>query len=160
MPTSKRASLRGAAPLAGSDGLGKLLYEISLLMGLSLAGTLALARAGNLRGPRDLLCRLQLDGDAEVTQVRPEVLLPLAARELAGPGVERLLVMQQALMLELGWSLGLSSEGLLQISPLGWITDAGDAVTALDLGQTLGVQTLRVLRGEEDAVRDAPPLDP
>ncbi len=160
MPTSKRAHPRGAAPLAGSDGLGKLLYEISLLMGLSPAGALALCRVGNLRGPRDLLCRLQLDGDAEVTQVRPEVLLPIAARELAGPGVERLLVMQQALMLELGWSLGMSSEGLLQISPLGWITDAGAAVTALDLGQTLGVQTVRVLRGEDDPTGDAPLAPP
>ncbi len=155
-PGPKRPPLVGATALAGSDGLGKLLYEISLLMGLSPAGALALCRAGNLRGPRDLLCRLQLDGDAEVTQVRPEVLLPIAARELAGPGVERLLVMQQALMLELGWSLGMSSEGLLQISPLSWITDAGAAVTALDLGQTLGVQTVRVLRGEDDPTGDAP----
>lgn len=151
MSTPKPSPLRGTAPHTGSDGLGKLLYEISLLMGLSPAGALALGHAGNLRGPRDLLCRLQLEGDTEVTQVRPEVLLPIAARELAGPGVERLLVMQQALMLELGWSLGLSSEGLLQISPLSWITEASAAVQAMDLGQTLGVQTLRILRGEDDA---------
>jgi hypothetical protein len=160
-PTPPSPPPPGALPPIGSDGLGKLLYEISLLMGLSPAGAMALGRADNLRGPRDLLCRLQLDGDAEVTQVRPEVLLPIAARELAGPSVERLLVMQQALMLELGWSLGMSSEGQLQISPLGWISDAGAAVTALDLGQTLGVQTVRVLRGEDDAAGDtgAPPPD-
>lgn len=152
MWTPKPSPLRGAPPHTGSDGLGKLLYEISLLMGLSPAGALALGNVGNLRGPRDLLCRLQLEGDTEVTQVRPEVLLPIAARELAGPGVERLLVMQQALMLELGWSLGLSAEGLLQISPLSWITEASAAVRAMDLGQTLGVQTLRILRGEDDAL--------
>lgn len=151
MPTPKRPPLRGIPAEAGSDGLGQLLYEISLLMGLSPAGAQALGSAGNLRGPRDLVCRLQLAGDAEVTQVRPQVLLPIAARELAGPGVERLLVMQQALMLELGWSLGLSSEGLLQISPLSWISEAGPAVQAMDLGQTLGVQTIRILRGEDDA---------
>jgi hypothetical protein len=96
-------------------------------------------------------------GDSEVTLVRPEVLLPIAARELAGYGVERLLVMQQALMLELGWSLGLSSEGLLQISPLGWIAEPDAAVRALDLGQTLGVQTMRVLCGDDDGARGTGP---
>lgn len=155
MPTPKPTSLCDDPPLAGSDGLGRLLFEMSLLMGLSPAGALALGTVGNLRGPRDLVCRLQLGGDGEVTQVRPQVLLPIAARELGGPGVERLLVMQQAMMLELGWSLGLSAEGLLQISPLAWITEARAAVQALDLGQTLGVQTVRVLRGEDDASASA-----
>lgn len=155
MQTPKPLLHRDDPPLAGSDGLGHLLFEISLLMGLSPAGALALGSVGNLRGPRDLVCRLQLAGEHEVTQVRPQVLLPIAARELAGPGVERLLVMQQAMMLELGWSLGLSPEGLLQIGPLAWIDDAGAAVRAMDLGQTLGVQTVRVLRGEDDAAASA-----
>jgi len=150
MPKPKPPDPHGRPPIAGSAELGRLLFEMSLLMGLSPAGTDALAGACNLRGPADLLCRLQLGGDVEVTQVRPEVLLPIEARELSPGGVERLLLMQRALMLEIGWWLGLSSEGRLQISPLAWIDDAADAVHALDLGQALGLQAVRVLRGDDD----------
>ena len=72
-------------------------------------------------GPGGLLCRLQMQHDGASTAVRPQVLLPMLARELAGLRVEQMMAMQQAVMLEYGWMLGLSSEGMLQLSPLKWI---------------------------------------
>jgi hypothetical protein len=86
--------------------------------------------------------------------VRPQVLLPMLARELAGLRVEQMMAMQQAVMLEYGWMLGLSSEGMLQLSPLKWIEQPSDAVAALDLGHAVGMQALETLFVDGDEETD------
>ena len=123
------------------------LAEMSVLMGLPAGSGRALCEPAAFRGFAGFKCRLQLAADAAAVAVRPAVLLPIAARELAGPDIERLLALQQAMMMELGWVVGLSPEGMLQLSPIAWIDEPGAAVAALDLGQMLGLDALDELVG-------------
>ena len=133
------------------------LARMSSLMGLPAGSEHALREPAAFRGFAGFQCRLQLAADPSTVSVRPEVLLPIAARELNGPEVERLLALQQALMMELGWVVGLSVEGLLQLSPIAWIDEPGAAVAALDLGQMLGLDALDELVGSlADDDEDAP----
>lgn len=132
----------------------EFLSEMSLLMGLPQGGATALQDSSAFWGPGGLLCRLQMQHDGAVTAVRPQVLLPMLARELAGLRVEQMMAMQQAVMLEYGWMLGLSSEGMLQLSPLKWIEQPSDAVAALDLGHAVGMQALDSLFVDEDEETD------
>jgi len=50
---------------------------------------------------------------------------------------------------ELGWYLGTSGEGLLQLSSLAWIDDPLDAATALDLANGVGIAVLHALMSDE-----------
>ena len=127
---------------------------MSLLMGLPQGGATALQDSSAFWGPGGLLCRLQMQHDGASTTVRPQVLLPMLARELAGLRVEQMMAMQQAVMLEYGWMLGLSSEGMLQLSPLKWIEQPSDAVAALDLGHAVGMQALETLFVDGDEETD------
>lgn len=127
----------------------KFLSEMSSLMGLAPDGAEGLASADAFHGPAGLMCRLRFSESGGAVMARPEVLLPLPARELMGCGVVRLLSMQEALALELGWYLGVSSEGLLQLSPLAWSDSPQAAVSALDLGQAVGMETLHALLEDE-----------
>jgi len=134
-----------------ADAMQDFLVEMSDLMGLPAGGAHALRGLAPVRGGGGFLCRLRLpDDDSVPVAVRPEVLLPVAARELTGPDVERLLALQQAMMLELGWVVGLSSEGLVQLSTVAWIEEPTAAVDALDLGQALGRDALDELVGPID----------
>jgi hypothetical protein len=117
---------------------------MSSLLGLGPECADGLMSDATIHGPEGLSCRLQFADDGAVA-VRPEVLLPMVARDLAEAGMGRLLAMQAALTLELGWHLGVSPEGLLQLSPLAWIDSPLAAVTALDLGQAVGMQALHAL---------------
>ena len=132
----------------------EFLSEMSLLMGLPQGGATALQDSSAFWGPGGLLCRLQMQHDGASTAVRPQVLLPMLARELAGLRVEQMMAMQQAVMLEYGWMLGLSSEGMLQLSPLKWIEQPSDAVAALDLGHAVGMQALETLFVDGDEETD------
>jgi hypothetical protein len=132
----------------------EFLSEMSLLMGLPQGGATALQDSSAFWGPGGLLCRLQMQHDGASTTVRPQVLLPMLARELAGLRVEQMMAMQQAVMLEYGWMLGLSSEGMLQLSPLKWIEQPSDAVAALDLGHAVGMQALETLFVDGDEETD------
>jgi hypothetical protein len=123
-------------------------------MGLPQGGATALQDSSAFWGPGGLLCRLQMQHDGASTAVRPQVLLPMLARELAGLRVEQMMAMQQAVMLEYGWMLGLSSEGMLQLSPLKWIEQPSDAVAALDLGHAVGMQALETLFVDGDEETD------
>lgn len=136
---------------------GEFLSEMSLLMGLPQGGASALQDSAAFWGPGGLLCRLQLQQDNSVTAVRPQVLLPMLARELGGWRVEQMMAMQQAVFLEYGWMLGLSSEGMLQLSPVKWIEQPSDAVAALDLGHAVGMQALETLFVDEDDDEAAAP---
>ena len=94
-------------------------------------------------GPAGLACRVHLQESEPA--VRPEALLPMAAQELAGADVQRLLSVQSLVLSELGWYLTTSPEGLLQLSSLSWISDPIDAATALDLANGVGLAVIHAL---------------
>jgi hypothetical protein len=141
-----RASTATVAPpmtSAQTDFLSQLAVHLGMLP--SDGASLAAPRL--FTGPAGLACRLHLLlGEPAV---RPEALLPMSAQELEGPEIHRLLSLQSLVLSELGWYLGTSGEGLLQLSSLAWIDDPQDAATALDLANGVGIAVLHALLNDE-----------
>jgi Na+-transporting NADH:ubiquinone oxidoreductase subunit NqrB len=108
-------------------------------------------------GPAGLACKVAWQSADGASGARPEVLLPLPADGLAGPGVRRLLTVQALLLSEFGWYLGCSShdEGLLQITPLLWMNRPADVAAALDVGNLLGAVVLDRMGQPPDAAGSA-----
>jgi hypothetical protein len=130
------------------------LSQLAVHLGLPPAQGERLVAPRLLTGPAGFVCRLQLmDGQPAV---RTETLLPLAGAEVADPETQRVLSLQSLVLAELGWYLGTSPEGLLQIESLAWIDDAQDAATALDLASGLGTVMLHALLHGEAAVGTTP----
>jgi hypothetical protein len=103
----------------------------------------ALLRAATVfTGPAGLPCKVVWQSADGAAAARPEILLPISADELAGPGVRQLLTVQALLLSEFGWYLGLSGEGLLQVMPLLWMNQPADVAAALDVGNLLGAVVL------------------
>jgi hypothetical protein len=117
--------------------------QLALQLGLAAEEGPSLAAPRLFTGPAGLACRVHLQ-DSEPA-VRPETLLPMAAQELAGAEVQRLLSVQSLVLTELGWYLTTSPEGLLQLSSLAWIDDPVDAATALDLANGVGLAVIHAL---------------
>lgn len=139
------------------DGAGlatRFLSEMSFLMGLPDASPSALAGPHPFFGPGGLMCRLQLQCTVDGIEVQPQVLLPLQGEALWQEEIGQVLLMQAAILSETGWHLSVSCEGLLQLSMLSWINEPGEAVRALDVGNTVAAQTLKLLTvlDEEDPV--------
>jgi hypothetical protein len=134
------------------DDSARFLEEISELMGLPAeSGQEILNGASPFLGPGGLMCRMQVArGSDEVLAVQPQVMLPMPAEELRGRHVFRLLDIQAALVSETGWCLGVSREGMMQVSLTSWIDRPGDAVEALDLGNAVALQTLHLLLEDDD----------
>lgn len=127
------------------------LAQLATLLGLPPEQATSIVAPRLFTGPFGLACRLHLmQGEAAV---RPETLLPMSADELTGAEMNRLLAVQSLVLGEFGWYLGLSSEGLLQLSSLVWIDDPQDAATALDLANGVATAVLQSL------LRDAPAAD-
>lgn len=123
--------------------------ELALLLGLPLSSASAMAAPATFTGPAGLVCRLQVQQHGERIEVRPEVLLPMAAEELAGAEVTRLLAMQAVLFNDGRWHLGVGPEGLLQLNALSMIDSPPHAAAALDIGSAIGLHVLRSLLDEE-----------
>lgn len=132
------------------------LSQLAINLGLPSAQGEGLAAPRLITGPAGFMCRLQLmDGKPAV---RTETLLPLARAEVMDPETQRVLSVQSLVLAELGWYLGTSAEGLLQIESLAWIDDAQDAATALDLASGLGTVMLQALLHGEAAVGTTLPI--
>lgn len=117
--------------------------QLALQLGLSAGDGPSLVAPRLFTGPAGLACRVHLQESEPA--VRPEALLPMAAQELAGTEVQRLLSVQSLVLSELGWYLTTSPEGLLQLSSLSWISDPIDAATALDLANGVGLAVIHAL---------------
>lgn len=132
------------------------LSQLAVHLGLSPAQGAGLIAPRLITGPAGLMCRLQLmDGQPAV---RTETLLPLSSAEVMGAEVQRVLSVQSLVLAELGWYLGTSPEGLLQIESVAWIDDARDAATALDLAGGVGMVMLQALLHGEAAVDSRLPV--
>ena len=106
-------------------------------------------------GPAGLACKVVWQSADGACGARPEILLPLPADDLAGPGVRQLLTVQALLLSDFGWYLGLSGEGLLQITPLLWMNRPADVAAALDVGNLLGAVVLDRMNQPAGAVDTA-----
>lgn len=125
------------------------LARLATLLGMSAEEGGSIVAPRLFTGPSGLACRLHMmRGEAAV---RPEAILPMSADELSGAETSRLLTVQSLLLGEFGWYLGISSEGLLQLSSLVWIDDPQDAVTALDLVNGIGTVVLHSLLHDASA---------
>ncbi|GKS91747.1 hypothetical protein [Acidovorax sp. SUPP2539] len=122
------------------------LTQLAVHIGLRAEDGLSLMAPQVISGPAGLAGRFHLH--PEQAAVLPEVLLPVAAQELAGPEVLRLLTLQAAILKEFGWYLGASAEGMLQLSSLSWIEAPQDAATAMDMLNGIGASVLQALLDE------------
>jgi len=127
-------------------------------MGLPVESCEVLKGPAPFWGPGGLMCRLQVFSECDATAVQPQVMLPMSADDLRGHEVDRLLAIQAAVLSETGWCLGVSREGLMQLSLMSWIDVPCEAVEALDLGNAVALQTLHLLMGGEDDEEDADDL--
>ncbi|MFO3705501.1 Hpa3 family type III secretion system protein [Xanthomonas codiaei] len=94
-----------------------------------------LGQGETILGPAGMLCRVHAQMQQGEMTAFPEVIMPLAARELGGEDVVTLLALQEQLLTQYGWRLTLSDLGLLCVCPL-LIERTPDAVaTALERGQ-------------------------
>ena len=135
-----------------SPSQGQLLADIAAMLGLPAADCAGLAAPNVFTGPAGLVCRLWLQPDADA--VRPEVLLPVRAREFRDEDLERLLKVQALLLDQLGWYLGASSEGMLSLMPLVWLDEPQAVAASLDMANGIALTTLSALI-EESAARRA-----
>jgi hypothetical protein len=142
-------------PRALTAGQEDFMARLALQLGLPAEDSADLIAPRLFTGPAGLACRLHLQ-PGDPTAVKPEALLPIAAQELAGADVQRLLSVQSLVLGELGWYLGTSPEGLLQLSSLAWIDDPVDAATALDLANGVGLAVLHALMLDDPAPGQAP----
>ncbi|MEF2241334.1 Hpa3 family type III secretion system protein [Xanthomonas arboricola] len=114
---------------------------------LGLPGELVQRLGGGetILGPAGMLCRVHTQMQQGEVAAFPEVILPLAARELGGDEVVTLLALQEQLLTEYGWRLTLSDLGLLCVCPL-LLERTPDAVaTALERGQVVARVVLDAL---------------
>jgi hypothetical protein len=135
-----------------SPSQGQLLADIAAMLGLPAADGARLAAPNVFTGPAGLVCRLWLQPDADA--VRPEVLLPVRAREFRDEDLERLLKVQALLLDQLGWYLGASSEGMLSLMPLVWLDEPQAVAASLDMANGIALTTLSALI-EQSAARRA-----
>lgn len=85
----------------------------------------------------------------------PEVILPLAARELGGDEVVTLLALQEQLLTEYGWRLTMSNLGLLCICPLLLAQTPEDVAATLERGQLVARIVLDALVTQSGSAREA-----
>lgn len=141
-PTSPPVPLPPRPPGATSA----FLAQVGLQLGMPADVLQALEAGEPFSGPSGLLCRVHTGIAGGRCIGHPEVLLPLAAAELGGPDVPRLLGVQEQLLHGEGWLLGLmAGGGLLALRPLQGQHDAVQVAADLDRGQVLARAALEVL---------------
>jgi hypothetical protein len=118
--------------------------ELSLLLGLDVSSSGAFFAPNGIVTSGGFCARL-IRREGDPFAVRADVLLPVAAAELAGDEVARLLAIQAVLLEAHGWYLGLSEEGMLRLAMTGWTGSASEICRCLDAGSVIGAHVLRGL---------------
>ncbi|MFA0922165.1 Hpa3 family type III secretion system protein [Xanthomonas fragariae] len=127
-------------------------FFINLGACLGLPGELAqrLGEGETILGPAGMLCRVHTQIQQGELTAFPEVILPLAARELGGDEVVALLALQEQLLTEYGWRLTLSDLGLLCVCPLLLVRTPDGVAAALEHGQAVARVALDALVTQAD----------
>jgi hypothetical protein len=131
---------------------------LALKLNLPTAQAHHLAQGEPFVGPSGLLCRLQVEQDETGVLVQPVMVLPLSAAELSGDEVVRMLQLQEWTLAELSWWLGISDEGLLQLTSTRWCETPDEACDALNLVNTMGPNMVRAIVLNEEAPAEEPTL--
>jgi hypothetical protein len=118
--------------------------ELSLLLGIDDSGSGAFFAPDGIVTPGGFCARL-IRREGDPFAVRADLFLPVAAAELAGDEVVRLLAIQAVLLEVHGWYLGLSEEGMLRLAMTGWTGSASEICRCLDAGSVIGAHVLRGL---------------
>ena len=139
-----------AFPASSSPAQGGLnaaqagfMANLAAHLGLAPSDGMALMAPRHVVGPSGLGCRVALHPERPAVKVL--TLLPMSPVEFFGPGVDVLLTVQGELLNSLGWYLGSSDEGLLQLATMSWIDDAARAALELDLANGVGLAVVRRL---------------
>ncbi|KTF34030.1 Hpa3 family type III secretion system protein [Xanthomonas translucens] len=106
-------------------------------------------------GPAGMLCRVHTRVQDDGMAAFPEVILPLAARELGGDEVVTLLALQEQLLTEYGWRLTMSNLGLLCICPLLLAQTPEDVAATLERGQVIARVVLDALVTQAGSAKEA-----
>jgi hypothetical protein len=109
-----------------------------------------LAQGSLFQGPSGMECRVRLARDDHGVLAQAELVLPLSALELAGEEVLRLLTTQAWVFGEMGWWLGASEKGVLQLTSMHWLAEPEAVVTALNLMHLMGPQVVRNISFGDD----------
>ncbi|PPV07435.1 hypothetical protein XBLMG947_1785 [Xanthomonas bromi] len=118
---------------------------LGIRLGLNDALVQRLREGETVLGPAGLLCRVHTQSQDGGVSGFPEVILPLAARELGGDDVVTLLALQEQLLTEYGWRLTMSTLGLLCICPLLLAQTPEDVAATLERGQVVARVVLDAL---------------
>lgn len=127
----------------------------SLGIRLGLTDTLVqrLREGETVLGPAGMLCRVHTKPQDGGVSGFPEIILPLAAREISGDEVVTLLALQEQLLTEYGWRLAMSNLGLLCVCPLLLAQTPEDVAATLERGQVIARVVLDTLAPKGGSVK-------
>ncbi|WP_416204156.1 Hpa3 family type III secretion system protein [Xanthomonas euvesicatoria] len=128
---------------------------LGIRLGLTDALVQRLREGETVLGPAGMLCCVHAQPRNDGVSGFPEVILPLAARELEGDEVVTLLALQEQLLTEYGWRLTMSNLGLLCICPLLLAQTPEDVAAALERGQIVARVVLDALVTQAGSAREA-----
>ncbi|MBV6810516.1 hypothetical protein KWH19_12115 [Xanthomonas campestris pv. pennamericanum] len=129
--------------------------SIGIRLGLTDALVQRLREGETVLGPAGMLCRVHTqpqDGDVSGF---PEIILPLAAREIGGDEVVTLLALQEQLLTEYGWRLTMSNMGLLCICPLLLAQTPEEVAATLERGQIVARLALDTLSPQAGVMKES-----
>lgn len=118
---------------------------LGIRLGLTDALVQRLREGETVLGPAGMLCRVHMQPQDGAVSGFPEVILPVAARELDGDEVVTLLALQDQLLTEYGWRLTMSNLGLLCVCPLLRVQTPEDVAASLERGQVIARVVLDAL---------------
>ncbi|ATS52368.1 hypothetical protein XAP3CFBP6996_016880 [Xanthomonas citri pv. fuscans CFBP 6996] len=135
--------------------LASFFSGLGIRLGLTDALVQRLREGETVLGPAGMLCRVHAQPQDDGVSGFPEVILPLAARELGGDEVVTLLALQEQLLTEYGWRLTMSNLGLLCICPLLLAQTPEDVAATLERGQLVARIVLDALVTQSGSAREA-----
>ncbi|CTP82450.1 hypothetical protein A6R71_18900 [Xanthomonas translucens pv. arrhenatheri] len=138
------------------DSMGTTFFSsLGVRLGLTDVLVQRLREGETVLGPAGMLCRVHTRVQDDAVAGFPEVILPLAARELGGDEVVTLLALQEQLLTEYGWRLTMSNLGLLCICPLLLAQTPEDVAATLERGQVIARVVLDALVTQAGSATEA-----
>ncbi|MBW8831598.1 MAG: hypothetical protein JF606_19700 [Burkholderiales bacterium] len=139
-----------------NDALQAFFKELAQYLDLEGRGDAPLRAEETFVGPVGTICRIHARCVGNGVEAKPEVLLPFDGTEIRHLRADKLLTIQATVNQQLGWFLGSSTEGLLQLSPMEWSTQPREVARDLDMGSSVGEMVVAMLRADAGDADDGP----